>query len=173
MTVMRTAVIAALVVLAVNLQVGFFSGLAIGGVVPDVALVVVVAAALARGPEYAAILGFVAGLALDLAPPADHTAGRWALALVVTGYLAGLVRDDAARSALAAVMTVAAGAFVGTSIFALSGLVLGDPGVTVDAVLRVVPIAVLYDVALTPLVLPVVGWVLARTAPPHSRWAPA
>jgi len=172
-TVLRTAVVAALVVMAVNLQVGFFSALAIDGVVPDVALLVVVAAALARGPEYAAILGFVAGLALDLAPPADHTAGRWALALVVTGYLAGLVRDDAGRSAMAAVTVVASSAFVGTSVFALSGLALGDPGVTVAAVLPVVAIAVVYDVALTPLVLPAVGWVLRRTAPARTRWAPA
>ena len=173
MTALHTAVVAALVVLAVNLQIGFFSGLAIAGVVPDVALLVVVAAALVRGPEYAALLGFAAGLALDLAPPADHTVGRWALALVVTGYLAGLVRHDADRSAVAAVLTVAASAFVGTSLFALSGLVLGDPRVSVEAVLRVVPIAVCYDVALTPLVLPPVGWLLRRTAPMRARWAPA
>ena len=173
MTAVRIAVLAALVVLAVNLQVGFFSALAIAGVVPDVALLVVVAAALVRGPEYAAVLGFGAGLALDLAPPADHTVGRWALALVVTGYLAGLVRSDAHRSAVAAVVTVAASAFIGTSLFALSGLVLGDRGVTVEAVLRVVPIAVCYDVALTPLVLPPVGWLLRRTAPMRTRWAPA
>ena len=173
MTAVRIAVLAALVVLAVNLQVGFFSALAIAGVVPDVALLVVVAAALVRGPEYAAVLGFGAGLALDLAPPADHTVGRWALALVVTGYLAGLVRSDAHRSAVAAVVTVAASAFIGTSLFALSGLVLGDRGVTVEAVLRVVPIAVCYDVALTPLVLPPVAWLLRRTAPMRTRWAPA
>ena len=173
MTAVRVAVVAALVVLAVNLQVGFFSALAIAGVVPDVALLVVVAAALARGPEYAALLGFAAGLALDLAPPADHTVGRWALALVVTGYLAGLVRHDAHRSAVAAAVTVAASAFVGTSVFALSGFVLGDTGVSVAAVLRVVAIAVLYDVALTPLVLPPVGWLLRRTAPMTTRWAPA
>jgi len=171
-TVVRTAAVAVLVVLAVNLQIGFFPALAVLGVVPDVVLLVVVATALVRGPEYGAVLGFAAGLALDLAPPADHTVGRWALALVVTGYLAGLVRHDAGRSAVAAVLTVAASAFVGTSIFALSGLVLGDPGVSVGAVLRVVPIAVCYDVALTPLVLPPVGWLLRRTAPMTARWAP-
>jgi rod shape-determining protein MreD len=173
MTAARAGVAAALVVLAVSLQIGFFSTLAVAGVVPDVALLVVVAAALARGPEYAAVLGFAAGLALDLAPPADHTVGRWALALVVTGYLAGLVRHDAYRSAVAAVLTVAASAFIGTSVFALSGLVLGDASVSVEAVLRVVAIAVCYDVALTPLVLPPVGWLLRRTVPMTARWAPA
>jgi len=172
-TVLRTLVIAMIVVLAVNLQVGFFSGLAVNGVVPDIALLVVVAAALSRGAEYAAVLGFVAGLALDLAPPADHTAGRWALALVVTGYLAGMVRQDADRSAFVAVLTVAASAFVGTSLFALSGLVLADPGVTVAGALSVIPTAVLYDVALTPLVLPAVAWTLRRTTPMSARWAAA
>ena len=52
-------------------------------------------AALVRGPQFAAVLGFFAGLLLDLAPPADHVAGRWALALVVVGYVAGRMRQDA------------------------------------------------------------------------------
>ena len=98
---------------------------------------------------------------------------RWALALVVTGYLAGMVRQDADRSAFVAVLTVAASAFVGTSLFALSGLVLADPGVTVAGALSVIPTAVLYDVALTPLVLPAVAWTLRRTTPMSARWAPA
>ncbi len=34
------------------------------------------------------------GLLLDLAPPADHVAGRWALALLLAGYVAGRVRQD-------------------------------------------------------------------------------
>lgn len=172
-TALRIIAVSVLVVLTITLQVSVFSHFSLRGVVPDLALLVVIAAALVRGPDYAALVGFAAGLVLDLAPPADHTAGRWALALVVTGYLAGLVRDDAGRSAMAAVTVVAASAFVGTSVFALSGLALGDPGVTVAAVLPVVAIAVVYDVALTPLVLPAVGWVLRRTAPARTRWAPA
>ena len=101
-----------------------FSFLSFDGVVPNLALLVVVAAALVRGPDFAATLGFFAGLAIDLAPPADHVAGRWALALVVVGYLAGRVRQDAGSSAVAAVVTVAAASFIGTSVFALCGLVL-------------------------------------------------
>ena len=84
--------------LALVLQVTFFPPLVPDffghGVVPNLCLLVVVAAALVRGPEQAAVLGFVAGLLLDLAPPADHVAGRWALALVVVGYVAGRMRPD-------------------------------------------------------------------------------
>jgi rod shape-determining protein MreD len=125
----------------------------------------VVAAALVRGPDFAMVLGFFAGLAIDLAPPADHVAGRWALALVVVGYLAGRVRHDAGTSAVAAVVTVAASSFVGTSVFALSGMVLRDPSVPVAEALQVIPVAVVYDVLLTPFVLPPAMRLLRRIQP--------
>ena len=142
-----------------------FSYLSYDGVVPNLALLLVVAAALVRGPDFAMVLGFFAGLAIDLAPPADHVAGRWALALVVVGYLAGRVRHDAGTSAVAAVVTVAASSFVGTSVFALSGMVLRDPSVPVAEALQVIPIAVVYDVLLTPFVLPLAMRLLRRIQP--------
>ena len=154
MTAVRALLLACVLLVAVVLQVAVFSVLSFEGVVPNIALLVVVAAALVRGPEFAACLGFLGGLAIDLAPPADHVAGRWALALVVVGYLAGRVRHDAGTSALTAVLTVAACSFVGTSIFALSGMLLRDPSIPVGEALRVIPVAVVYDVLLTPFVLP-------------------
>jgi rod shape-determining protein MreD len=168
LTVLRSFTVTVLVVLAVALQVGPFTDFSFAGVVPNLVLLVVIATALVRGPEYAALVGFAAGLLLDLAPPADHAAGRWALAFVVVGYLAGLVRSDARSSALAAVAVVAAGSFIATSTFALSGLVLGDPAVSVSAVLRILPLTVFYDVLLTPFVLPVSIVVLSRLQPAVS-----
>jgi rod shape-determining protein MreD len=165
MGLVRTLVLTVLVTAAVVLQVVAFSYLSYDGVVPNLALLLVVAAALVRGPDFAAVLGFFSGLAIDLAPPADHVAGRWALALVVVGYLAGRVRHDAGTSAVAAVVTVAASSFVGTSVFALSGMVLRDPAVPVVEALQVVPVAVLYDVLLTPFVLPLAMRVLRRIEP--------
>lgn len=170
MSLVRALVLTLMVTAGVVLQVTVFAHLSIQGVVPNLALLVVVAAALTRGPEFAATLGFLSGLAVDLAPPADHVAGRWALALVVVGYLAGRVRHDAGSSALAAVVTVAASSFVGTSIFALSGMLLRDPAVPVVEALQVVPFAVGYDVLLTPLVLPL-AMRLFRHVQPHQQVA--
>jgi rod shape-determining protein MreD len=172
MAVLRALVYLALVVFAVALQVGPFAELAIRGATPDLMLLVVVAVGLVRGPEWAALIGFVGGLALDVAPPADHIAGRWALALVVVGYLVGLLRDDARQGMLGSMVAVAAASFIGTSIFALSGLILDEPGVTVSRVLEVIPVAVLYDVALTPLLLPLLT-ALCRRLQPDTEWVRA
>lgn len=165
MAATRALVLTLVITLAVTLQVALFPYVSYAGVVPNLALLVVVAAALVRGPEFAATIGFLSGLAIDLAPPADHVLGRWALALVVVGYLAGRVRQDARTSAIAAVVTVAASSFVGTSIFALSGMVLADPAVPATEALAVIPAAVVYDVLVTPFVLPLMMRLFRRLEP--------
>ena len=171
--VVRTLVIAALVLVALVLQVSFFPSFAYNGVVPNLLLLVVVAAALTRGAEFAMVLGFSAGLLVDLAPPADHVAGRWALALVLAGYLAGRVRQDAGQSALATIVTVAATSFVATSVFALSGLLLRDESVSVVQALQVIPVSVVYDVLLTPFVLPLMMRLFRRFEPHEVGYARA
>jgi rod shape-determining protein MreD len=162
------ALAALLALVALVLQVAVFPHLAWQGVVPNLCLLVVVAAALAHGPAFAATLGFFAGLALDLAPPADHVAGRWALALVLVGYVAGLMRQDTRPSATTVVATVAASSFLGTSIYALSGVMLGDGVVGSGDLFRVVLVALIWDVLLTPLVLPGVMRLLARLEPARA-----
>jgi rod shape-determining protein MreD len=169
----RGAALAAIVCVAVVAQTVVFRYVAIDGVVPDLALVLVVVAAIDRGSEFAALLGFAAGLLVDLAPPADHVAGRWALALVVVGYLAGKVRQDARSSTLAAVVLVGAAAFVGSSLYALSGVVLGDGAAPVDETLQVVVTSVLWDLLLAPLLVPLLLWVLDLLRPARERVAAA
>ena len=167
MPVLRGLLFLVLLLAAVVLQVSFFGYFSYDGVVPNLVLLVVVAAALARGPEFAALLGFVGGLAIDLVPPADNVAGRWALALVVVGYIAGRVRQDAGGSTVVALATVAAASFVGTSVFALSGMLLSDGTGSVGDALTVIPVAVVYDVLLAPFILPP-AMRLFRRVQPHQ-----
>jgi rod shape-determining protein MreD len=170
MTLLRGLVALAAVVVALVLQVSVFPHVAWEGIVPNLVLLVVVGAALTRGPQFATVLGFVAGVALDLAPPADHVAGRWALALVVVGYVAGRVHQEqqyrlGGAGATAVVATVAVCSFVGTSVFALTGLVLGEAAFDVTALLQVILVAVLWDVLLTPFVLPPLMGAFRRIEP--------
>lgn len=165
MSTARAAAAAAAVLLALLLQVSLMPHLAWQGVVPNLVLLVVVAAALTRGPQFAMVAGFAAGALLDLAPPADHTAGRWALALVVVGYVAGRVRSEATPTATTVVATVAASSFVGTSLFAMTGLVLGELSVGVGELLLVIGLAVVWDVVLTPFVLPPLMAMFRRLEP--------
>lgn len=168
MTLVRTLVAFLVVSLALVLQVSLFPHFAWQGIVPNLCLLVVVGAALTRGPQAAIVLGFLAGVALDLAPPADHVAGRWALALVIVGYVAGRVRQDVKPTALAVVGTVAASSFIGTSVFAITGLILRDPLLDVGQLLEVILVAVLWDVLLTPFVLPPVMTMFNRLQPQRA-----
>jgi len=165
MNLQRTGVVGIVIMVAVILQVAVFNLLSVNGVVPNLALVVVVAASLARGTQFGAVVGFVAGLLLDLAPPADHVAGRWALALVLIAILAGRVRADARRSPIAGLATVAVCSFVATSVFALSGVVLGDHALPAGEMMQVIGIALLWDIAVAPLLLPGLMAFFERTRP--------
>nr|WP_218849499.1 rod shape-determining protein MreD [Nocardioides perillae] len=158
---LRAAVTALALLLALVLQLTVFPHVAWAGVVPNLCLLVVVGTALARGPDVGAATGLAAGLLLDLAPPADHLAGRWAIALVLVGWVVGRVRAET-RTPTSVVATVAVASFVGTSVFALSGVLLGEPVGSVATMLAVVAVAVVWDVLLTPFVLPPLLAVLAR-----------
>ncbi len=157
------------------------------GVVPDVVLLVVVATALATDTRYGTLAGFFGGLLIDLAPPADHVAGRWALALMVVGYVVGRLAHDhtsdvgrmeldgARRPPLSLMLAAAAGgSFVGTSMFALSGLFLGDSSAAVGDLLQVALVALVLDTVAALLVVPATYWLfrrLGRDRAPQGVWA--
>ena len=164
MTRFRVLVAVLAISVALVLQVSLFPHFAWHGIVPNLCLLVVVGAALTINAPSAMVLGFAAGVALDLVPPADHVAGRWALALTVVAFLAARVRQDVKPTATAVIVTVAAASFVGTSIFALTGLLLRESG-SVPDLLQVIAVAVLWDVLLTPLVLPPLMKLFGRLDP--------
>lgn len=161
----RVCLVVLAVLVALVLQTTVFPHLAWRGIVPDLVLLVVVAVGLVRGSQSGLVVGFGAGVLLDLAPPAEHSAGRWALALMLVGYVAGRLRRDVLPSVGTALATVAACSFLGASVFALSGLLLDATSATIPDLLRVVVAAVVWDVVLAAFVLPPVTRALDRLEP--------
>lgn len=165
----RNLAIIVAVSLALVLQLSVFPHFSVEGVVPDLVLLVVVATALRYGSEVGLATGFGAGLLLDLTPPADSVAGRWALALMVVGYVAGRLATSGAPRFPQWLGVAAASSFIGTSVFALSGVVLRDPAVGTGELLRVCGIALVWDVALALVVVPLVLGLFDRVAPDRAR----
>jgi len=150
----RTILSAAGVIAALVLQLTVVNRLPWPGAgTPDLVLIMVVALGLCGGPATGALTGFLAGLCLDIAPPASYLIGEYALVFCVVGYgcgrLRGLRGDSAWRSIALAIAAVAAG----EALVCAVGLLVGDPQVTWPAIRQALPASVGYDAALSPFVL--------------------
>ena len=160
----RILLSAALVVVALVVQVSVLARLQLPGAVPDLVLLTVVALALVHGHVTGALVGFTAGLLADLAPPADHAAGRYALVLCVVGYLCGLARPENGRlkSAAGPMAVVAAAAVGSTLLYAGVGALVGDTAARHVGLGFLLFTAVLYDLLLAPFTVPLLMAVARR-----------
>lgn len=161
----RMLLSATLIVVALVIQVTVLGRLQLPGAVPDLLLLTVVALALVYGHLSGALVGFGAGLLADLAPPADHAAGRYALVLCVIGYLVGLARPDNGRfrSAWGPLTAVVAAAIGSTLLYASVGALVGDTAARHVGLTELLFTAMLYDLLLAPFTVPLV-MALARRA---------
>ncbi|TYB41228.1 rod shape-determining protein MreD [Actinomadura chibensis] len=162
----RAAVAAVVIVVTLILQVSVANRLPLpGGVQPDLVLLAVVALALVAGSMTGMVAGFLAGLAADIVPPADHTIGRYALVYCLIGYLCGVATAEMDRQSVVPFFAVAAGALAGTVLYAATGMILGDPRAEWASVSRMVPPQVLYDVIASPFVV----WAVLRATRRYER----
>ncbi|WRZ92933.1 rod shape-determining protein MreD [Streptomyces sp. NBC_01007] len=154
-----------LVVVALVIQVSVLARLHLPGAVPDLVLLTVLALAMVYGHVGGALIGFGAGLLSDLAPPADHAAGRYALVLCVIGYLAGLAKPENGRlkSATGPMAVVVAAAIGSTLLYASVGALVGDTAARHVGLNSLLLTAAVYDLLLAPFVVPVL-MALARRA---------
>ena len=165
----RLLISCAVVAVALLAQLTFINRLALpGGTGPDLVLLAVVALALTGGPLPGMLTGFLAGLALDVAPPASHTIGQYALVFCLVGYGCGRLAGLGDASPALYVGISAAAAAAGAALHAALGVLLSDPEVTWAAVRHVLPPSLIYDVILSPFVLYAVvrlnGWAGRSTA---------
>ncbi|MFD3335812.1 rod shape-determining protein MreD [Streptomyces sp. NPDC058700] len=161
----RILLSATLIVVALVVQVSVLARLQLPGAVPDLVLLTVVGLALVYGHVSGALIGFSAGLLADLAPPADHAAGRYALVLCVVGYLVGLARPENGRltSASGPMAVVAAAAVGSTLLYAGVGALVGDTAARHVGLGSLLFTATVYDLLLAPFTVPLI-MALARRA---------
>ncbi|MFC7305552.1 rod shape-determining protein MreD [Streptomyces monticola] len=154
-----------LVVVALVIQVSVLARLHLPGAVPDLVLLTVLGLALVYGHVGGALVGFGAGLLSDLAPPADHAAGRYALVLCVIGYLAGLMKPESGqvRSATGPMAVVVGAAIGSTLLYAGVGALVGDTAARHVGLGSLLFTATLYDLLLAPFAVPAI-MALARRA---------
>ncbi|PAZ12457.1 rod shape-determining protein MreD [Streptomyces sp. SA15] len=165
MRVNRILLSTSLVVVALVLQVSVLARLHLPGAVPDLLLLTVLGLAMVYGHVGGALVGFGAGLLADLAPPADHAAGRYALVLSVIGYAAGLIKPENGRlkSATGPMLVVVATAIGSTLLYAGVGALVGDTAARHVGLPSLLFTAALYDLLLAPFVVPGI-MALARRA---------
>lgn len=146
----------ALVVVALVIQVSVLARLHLPGAVPDLLLLTVLGLAIVYGHVGGALVGFGAGLLADLAPPADHAAGRYALVLCVVGYFAGLIKPENGRlkSAAGPMLVVVAAAIGSTLLYAGVGALVGDTAARHVGLVGLLTSAAVYDLLLAPFVVP-------------------
>jgi rod shape-determining protein MreD len=168
--------LAVILLAAVVLQLTVVNRLPLPAAYPDLVLLAVTAIAVCTGPLPGMLAGFAGGLALDIAPPASHYAGEYALIFCLAGY--GAARAMRAiydltgeRDPVTMFTVMAVAAAAGEAGKAALGMLLSEPDVTGPAIKQVLPAAILYDLLLAPLMFLLVAR-LTRDADPERAPVP-
>lgn len=155
------------VLVATILQAGLAPYLAIGGVVPDFLLLVVVTLALVEGPGAGASAGFAAGLMFDLL--GTGPLGPAILVLTVTGYLAGMMHEAMFAEGWLLPLTVLAIAAISAELaYGLVMDLLNAGGPFMATFTHKMLPGALYNVALALLVYPWLARFLRQDRPMKS-----
>ena len=143
-----------LLAFALLLQLTVLNGLHLpGGGVPDLVLVLVVALAMTGDPLRGMVIGFAAGLCLDLAPPGSGLIGQYALVFCLAGWAAGWLGRVARHWPLRALVLAAAVIAAAEVLAAALGLLLEPAEVTIAVVRQFLPVSIGYDLLICPFAL--------------------
>lgn len=169
MTVLRRIVLSFLLLLSVAVQSAVIARWNLPGAVPDLVLVTMIAFAMRQLPQHGAQMGFLAGLLLDVAPPADGLIGLSALSMTVIGFLAATFRTDFGRSVFGPLLFSAAAGAGSVLVHALIGGLLGDPTVVVSRTPMLMLSSAFYCTLLATIVIPLVRGLLTYLMPAPTQ----
>lgn len=148
----------------VIIQVGVLQQIVIAGAHPDAFLLVAIAAGLVAGPQYGAVVGFVAGLVADLfvITPYGLSALCYVLVAFAVGYTS-LLPGGRAPSVFGVVSTFVA-SFGGTLLYLGLAILVGQPHLARNQVLDVVFVVSVANAVLALPAIFVMRWVFATQA---------
>lgn len=152
-------------VFAIAVQSAVMARWNLPGAVPDLLLVMVAAFAMRQLPAHGALLGFLSGLLLDVAPPSDGLIGLSAFTLTIVGYLAATFRTDFNRSVFGPLLFCGASGAVVVLVHALLGGLLGDPTISISRTPWLMLTSGLYCTLLATICIPLVRGLLVLLMP--------
>ena len=139
------------------------------GIMPDLMLLLAVAAGLEAGTAYGAVGGFISGMIADLFLPTPL--GLSALVYCLTGYATGVTKAGLLEAAWWFPMVIVfVGSSAGMGLFALAGTMLGEKGLLGLHLVNVMLVVGIFNTMMALPVLRVVRWALAGR-PPVSAYA--
>ena len=161
---------ALVIFVAVVTQVCLFSRFSFEGARPDVVVLVAVAAGFVCGADRGALVGFAAGLSIDVL--LTTPLGLSALVFTLVGYSVGAVAGTVVRATWwVSPVVVGLGSAVGTLVYALVGEVFGVETLAGPSLTTIVVVVALVNAALAPLAVRALRW--ARSDDPEHRRYPS
>jgi rod shape-determining protein MreD len=160
----KVVVRVAIVLLTVTvLERGLASQLRIDGAAADLLLLMAISGGMVGGPDDGAIVGFFAGLSLDLL--VQTPLGLGALVYCITGYLVGLAQSAVVRSSrLQPVFLAAAASVFGVGLYVLVSLVVGRSGLINQHLLVVIAVVAGANAVLIPVANRAMRWALGDSS---------
>jgi len=147
------------VALFVVVQQTLVLDLRIGGVHPDIMVLLPILAGIIGGPSRGAAMGFVAGLAADLFLPTPF--GLSALVATLVGFAVGEATLAVDRTAVwLPVVAALGGSALYEVVYAVLGSVLGQPQMVHTDLLRIVMVVSVTNAVLAIPAMRVVNWAL-------------
>jgi len=146
-----------------TLQTGLFANLDIFGAKGEIVLLVPIAAGISGGADRGAIVGFIAGLSLDLVVHGTPT-GFFALGYTLTGYIVGMTQAGVLRAAWwIPVLSAIAGSTLGIVTLAVVGKFIGLEGLFERHLLTVCAVVAVVNAILILPMMRVMRWAIPVT----------
>ena len=143
---------------ALALHLALIPVLRVGGVAPDVMLLLAVAGGLVGGPVRGAVLGFTAGIAVDVFLRTPM--GLSALVFTLVGYTVGIVSTGVLTpSWYLPILTASLASAAGVVLYAFVGAMLGQPMVS-RRLVTIVGVVAVGNALLAFPVIRVVTWAM-------------